>query len=78
MTIHKNTLIDELSSSVGQKQAKEVLQEAIGKASVRDGQQYDEDEVMEVLDTMKELNDVSSIVRVSANTIQTRMRTGDI
>jgi hypothetical protein len=78
MTIHKNTLIDELSSSVGQTQAEEVLQEAIGKASVRDGQQYDEDEVMEVLDTMKELNDISSIVRVSANTIQTRMRTGDI
>lgn len=78
MTIKKNTLIDELSSSVGQKQAEEVLQEAIGKASVRDGRRYDEDEVMEVLDTMKELNDVSSIVRVSANTIQTRMRTGDI
>lgn len=78
MAINSNELVEAFSDSLGEGQAEEVLETAAQRAGVAGKRTYTSDEALEIADVITELDDVSSFVRVSANTVKTRIRSGDI
>lgn len=78
MEIETQRLRDAFSETVGEAKAQEAMDEAIASAGV-DGQRVlTKEEAMAVTAAIADSDDIDTLVRVSANTLQTQIRTGDI
>ena len=78
MAIQSQELVDAFSDSLGRGKAEDVIETAAREAGVAGQRRYSEDEALEIADSISDLEDVSSFVRVSANTLKTRIRSGDV
>lgn len=78
MSIQTDELIDAFSDSLGEQKAQRVIDDAAREAGLAEKRRYSEDEAMTIADRILDQNDVSAFVRVSANTLKTRIRSGNV
>jgi len=78
MPINATELVDAFSDSLGEGKAEEVIEDAATEAGLQHQHSFSKEEALEIADTITELDDASSFVRVSANTVKTRIRSGDM
>lgn len=70
--IEKNELVDQLSDTIGEKKAKELIDNASSEIGAR-GSQYDTDTAISILETITELDGVDSLANIAANTAMTQV-----
>lgn len=78
MAIQTQQLTDAFSDNVGRERAQELVDEAARSAGLRQKRQYSKDEAMDIVSEVTELEDTSTFVRISANTLKTRLRSGNV
>lgn len=78
MKIDEERLVDAFSDCVGREKAREVITDVSRDASQVDGPPYDEDEAIEIAVRVANQADATPFVRTAANTLQTRIRAGNI
>jgi glutathionylspermidine synthase len=78
MSVKTQNLTDAFSDNVGQERAAELVEEAAREAGLRTKRQYSKDEAMEIATQITDLEDTSTFVRISANTLKTRLRSDNI
>jgi hypothetical protein len=78
VSIQTDELIDAFSDSLGEQKAQRVIDDAAREAGLAEKRRYSEDEAMTIADRILDQNDVSAFVRVSANTLKTRIRSGNV
>lgn len=66
-------LVGRFAESVGKKKAEELVEEAVEKADLKKKNLYSANEVMEIADNMKDLDDATTYVNIAANTLKTDM-----
>lgn len=71
-------MIGGLQESLGEGKAETVFQDAVDTTSVRNKQKYNKDEALKIAEAIAELDGVSTLVSVAGNTIQTRIRSGNL
>jgi hypothetical protein len=76
--IGTDELVDAFSDSLGEGKAQDIIEDAALRAGVPDKRRYSEREAIAIADEIGESDDVSSFVRISANTLKTRIRSGDV
>lgn len=78
MSVNNTDLVDAFSDSVGQGKAEDIVETAADTAGVGAKRNYSKDEALAVADAVGDLDDVSRFVRISANTVKTRIRSNSI
>jgi hypothetical protein len=78
VSIQTDELINAFSDSLGEQKAQRVIDDAAREAGLAEKRRYSEDEAMTIADRILDQNDVSAFVRVSANTLKTRIRSGNV
>lgn len=78
MTIHQEQLVDAFSDCVGQEKAAEVIQSVCQEAGFNGDGLFDQREAIEIAAMVANQPDASPFVRTAANTLQTRIRTGNV
>lgn len=77
MSIHQSQLVDAFSDFVGQEKATDVIQSVCEEAGFDGNGVYDEDQAIEIAVQVANQPDATPFVRTAANTLQTRIRTGN-
>ena len=76
--IDPEMLADAFSDSVGKGKAKDLIVTATDEAGVGRKRRYTKEEAILIADRISDSEDVSAFVRISANTLKTRIRMGII
>lgn len=76
--IDPETLADAFSDSVGKGKAEDLIVTATNEAGVGRKQRYTKEEAISIVDCISDSEDVSVFVRISANTLKTRIRMDNI
>lgn len=71
--IEENELVDQLSDTIGEKKAKELIDNASSEIGAS-GSQYDTDTAISILETITELDGVDSLANIAANTAMTQVQ----
>lgn len=74
MHINNSELVEAFSDNVGTGKAKEIVETAAQQAGIGAKRRYSKEEALEVAESVSDLDDVSRFVRISANTVKTRIR----
>lgn len=78
MTIQEEQLVDAFSDCVGREKAAAVITTVSRDAGFANTSTYAEDEAIEIAARVANQADTTSFVRTAANTLQTRIQTGNI
>lgn len=78
MTIQQEQLVDAFSDSVGQEKAADVIQSVCREMGLNGGSGYNEEQAIEIAVSVANQPDTNPFVRTAANTLQTRIRTGNL
>lgn len=78
MPIELQDLVDAFGDSLGEGKAEQIVQEAKDDAAVGYSEELSEEEALAVVDQVVEREDISSFVEVTANTLKTRIRAGNV
>jgi len=71
--IEQRELVDQLSDTIGEKKAKELIDNASSEIGAG-GSQYDTDTAISILETITELDGVNSLANIAANTAMTKVQ----
>lgn len=77
MKIEQETLVEAFSDCVGQRKAEEVIADITAEAGLEDGV-YTEQEAIEIAAKIANSERSTTYVRTAANTLQTRIQTGNV
>lgn len=78
MTIHQEQLMDAFSDSVGKEKAADVIQSVCRDMGLNGGGAFDVEQAIEIAASVANRPDANPFVRTAANTLQTRIRTGNL
>lgn len=78
MAVEENALVEGLQDSVGTGKARDIIDRARSEAGLETRRRFSEEEAKQLLDAVTELDDAGSFVQISANTMKTRIRTGEL
>lgn len=78
MTIRQEQLVVAFSDCVGREKAAAVIQSVCRNAGFNGDGAYDEEQAIEIAAEVANQPDASPFVRTAANTLQTRIRTGNL
>lgn len=78
MTIHQEQLVDAFSDFVGQEKAASVIRSVCQDTEFNGDGGFDQQEAIEIAARVANQPDASPFVRTAANTLQTRIRTGNV
>jgi hypothetical protein len=78
MSIHSDTIIDAMEDSLGEGKAQEVFQQASKQTGLARQDELSKEEALDIVTEIAELDDVSTFVEVSANTLKTRIHSGTL
>jgi hypothetical protein len=78
MHVNNTQLVEAFSDNVGTGKAEEIVETAAKSAGVGAKRRYSKEEALEVAESVSDLDDVSRFVRISANTVKTRIRSGSL
>lgn len=76
MEIETTQLVDALSDTVGEQKAEHVITDAAARAGVDGRRALSEEEALDVLSEVPD--DADSLVQISASTVQTQIKTGNL
>ncbi|MFB6204779.1 MAG: hypothetical protein ABEJ75_03985 [Candidatus Nanohaloarchaea archaeon] len=74
MAVSKDELVGAFSESIGEEKATEIVEESAKDVGVGIQNQYEEEDAIQVLEYINDRDDVTSYVRISANSLMTRLR----
>lgn len=77
-TIRREQLVDAFSDCVGQEKAADVIQSVCRDAGFNGDGAYEEEQAIEIAVEVANQPDATPFVRTAANTLQTRIRTGNL
>lgn len=78
MTIREERLVDAFSDCVGREKAESLIRSVSHDAGYDGTNAYDEDEAIEIAVQVANQAEATPFVRTAANTLQTRIRTGNV
>jgi hypothetical protein len=78
MNVKREQLVRKFSETVGEERAEQLVRDATEAMGVAGQRVLSKETAMDVADHLASDDDADSLVRVSANTLQTQLRTGDI
>lgn len=78
MTFHRQQLVDAFSDSVGQEKAADLIETVCEDTGLNGGGTFDEEQAIEIAVEVANQPDATPFVRTAANTLQTRIRTGNL
>lgn len=78
MGIERRRLVRTFSETVGEERAETLVSKATTAVGVSERRELSTEEAMDVADHIASADDTDSLVRVSANTLKTRIRTDGI
>lgn len=78
MQLQKHQIVDGLSEAVGEQKAEQLIKRATAEAGVRRQRSFEKDEALRLIDQIATDDDADTMVRVSANTLKTQIRSGQI
>lgn len=68
-------LVEKFSQSVGREKAEELIEDAVTDSGAGKKNAYSKDEVLDIADAIKELDDSTTYVKIAANTLKAQIRT---
>lgn len=77
-SIDPDAIVEALGDAVGKAKAEEIVGTATEDAGVGPKRRYTKGEAIEIADAIAALDGVSVFVRISANTLKTRIRVDDL
>lgn len=78
MTITREQLVAAFSDCVGREKAQDVITGVVDESNLDNEGPYDETEAIEIATGVANRSDTSMFIRTAANTLQTRIRTGNL
>lgn len=78
MSIRQERLVDAFSDCVGREKAESLIQSVAQDAGYDGTTAYDEDEAIEIAVQVANRDETTPFIRTAANTLQTRIRTGNV
>ena len=78
MKLQKHELVDAFSEAVGEQKAERMIERATTDAGVSARRTLSKEDALAVFDQIANDDDVGSMVRVSANTLKTQIRSGQL
>lgn len=78
MDIPPRKIVKAFATSVGQEKARDIVDDAAQAADVDTSSPLSEDEAVALLRAVSDVDGTTSYVRIAANTLLTRIQTGDM